>query len=350
MNALKNISRIQIRPETLILLLNLYESKGKTFYYNELFKRDHDAFMARTLERDVIEIAKIFDLDLTDARIKLCAKRKIVPSNKDEQLLINLKRIINSIHTGYKKFELLANEAQNLSKTLGYKHSNINWVRKEVLNEEGLLAVKKTYSAREDLENLIELYNDTLKKNSYEITTIITNFYVDFINLKIFDTFNDEIALILLYALLFQMFPIFQYVSFFKYYNKYREPLKYALEQANYNWASSFSQTDNLTEIIYQILMKSYEEIDDFAYEYEFEKDLNKTDSLENTILKFNRNFTKEDLRRAHPNISDATINLTLKRLREERKIMALGTGRSAKWQVIIDNSNYRQLSIFDEE
>jgi len=328
MNALKNISRIQIRQETLILLLNLYESKGKTFYYNELFKRDHEAFMARTLERDVVEVAKLFNLNLTDARIKLCAKKKISPSTKDEQLLINIKKIIYRIQTGYKKFELLANEAQELSKTLTYKHSNVNWTRKTVNEQEGLLATKK----------------------KYETTTIITNFYVDFINMEIFDNFNDKVALFLLYALLFQMFPIFQYVSFFKHYNSLIEPIKFALDQANYNWASKFSQTDNLNEIIYQILMRSYEEIDSFAYEYEFEKDLNKTDSVENTILKFNRQFSKEDLRRAHPNISDATINLTLQRLREEKKIMALGTGRSAKWQVIIDNRNYRQLSIFGEE
>src|SRR5690554_130817 len=350
MNALKNISRIQIRQETLILLLNLYESKGKTFYYNELFKRDHEAFMARTLERDVVEVAKLFNLNLTDARIKLCAKKKISPSTKDEQLLINIKKIIYRIQTGYKKFELLANEAEELSKTLTYKHSNVNWTRKTVNEQEGLLATKKKYSAREDLEKLIELYYNILKEKKYERTTIITNFYVDFINMEIFDNFNDKVALFLLYALLFQMFPIFQYVSFFKHYNSLIEPIKFALDQANYNWASKFSQTDNLNEIIYQILMRSYEEIDSFAYEYEFEKDLNKTDSVENTILKFNRQFSKEDLRRAHPNISDATINLTLQRLREEKKIMALGTGRSAKWQVIIDNRNYRQLSIFGEE
>lgn len=350
MNALKNISRIQIRQETLILLLDLYESKGKTFYYNELFKRDHEAFMSRTLEKEVIELAKIFKLNMTDARIKLCAKKTISPTTKDEQLLVNLKKIIERIQGSYKNFELLANEIQNLSKMIGYKHSNINWTKKLVNEEEGLLAIKKSYSAREDLEKLIELYYSTLRQKKYEPTTLITNFYVDFINMDIFDTFNKEIALILLYSMLFQMFPIFQYVSFFKYYNQFIEPINFALEQANYNWASKFSQTDNLNEIIYQILIRSYEEIDDFAYQYEFEKELNKSDSIENTILKLDRLFTKEDIRRSHPNISDATINLTLKRLKDEKKIMPLGTGRSAKWQVIIDNSNYRQLSLFNDE
>src|SRR5690625_2780994 len=350
MNALKNISRIQIRQETLMLLLNLYESKGKRFYYNELFNRDHSAFLSRTLEEDVIEIAKILNLEnVTDARIKLASKRDISPKNKDEQLLMNFKNVIRKIQKGYDRFELLANEAQELSKTISRNHTKINWNKKEINEEEGLLASKKTYSAREDLESLIELYNSILKKNSYERTTLITNFYVDFINMEIFDAFNNEIALILMYALLFQLFPIFNYVSFFKHYNKFSQGLKYALDQANYNWASKFSQTDNLNEIIYQILVDSYKEVDEFAYQFEFEKDLNKTESLENTILKFTDLFSKEDLRVKHPNISDSTINQTLRRLREEKKIISLGTGRSAKWQVAIDNKEYVRMSIFDD-
>lgn len=349
MNALKNISRIQIRPETLILLLNLYESKGKTFYYNDLFKRDKDAFTARTLEADIISLASILNLNITEARVKLCAKRDIVPKTKDEQLLMNFRTIINRLQSGYNHFELLTNEVQELSKVISKSHSKVNWNKKEVLEKEGLLASKKTYSTREDLENLIALYKEVLKTKQYEQTTIITNFYVDFLNMDIFDNLNKEIALVVLYALIFQMFPIFRYVSFFSHYNKFLKMLNHSLNQAKYNWDLQFSQTDNLNEIIYHILIDSYVEIDDFAYEYEFEKDLNKTNSLENTILKFKSQFTKEDLRISHPNISDSTINQTLKRLREEKKIMSLGTGRSAKWQVIINNENYIRRTIFDD-
>lgn len=350
MNALTNISRIQVRPETLILLLGLYESKGKTFYYNDLFKRDKESLLQRTLEEDIYEIAQILKLDVTDSRVRLISKREVVPKNKEEQLLINFKNVINKIHKGYKHFELLANETQELSKIISKNYESVTWSKKQVTEREGLLATKKTYSARDDLEKLIEIYYEIKRDKKYEFTTVITNFYVDFINLQIFDKLNNEIALILLYALLFQHFPIFNYVSFFKHYNKYSEPLSYALNQANYNWASSFSQTDNLNEIIYQILVASYKEVDEYAHEYDFFKDLNKTDSLENTILKFTKQFTKEELRIEHPNISDSTINQTLKRLREEQKIMSLGTGRSAKWQVIIDNTNYTHLSIFDDE
>ena len=42
MKALNNIERIQISNSVLISLMNLYEEKGKTFYYDNLFRKDKE--------------------------------------------------------------------------------------------------------------------------------------------------------------------------------------------------------------------------------------------------------------------------------------------------------------------
>lgn len=349
MKALSNINRIQVRNETLMLLLNLYESKGKTFYYNELFKKDFDAFVNITIEEDIISFSKLLNLDLTDARIRLCAKRDFVPKNKNEQLLLNIKTIISRIQENHTSFELISNEAFELSKMLAKDFEPIKWGRR--LKETDSLYKSKSYvSKREDLDSLIELLNTTIRKKNYELTNVLTNFYVDFINMEIFDNHNDLVALIFLYTMLFKNFEIFSYVSFFKYFNKNKERWNLALSQAKYNWDSSYPQTDMLSEILFDIMIKSYDEVNRKAYEYEFEKDLNKSDSIENTILKFDKLFTKEEIRINHPTVSDSTINRTLARLRNENKIIPIGTGRSAKWQVIAKNkSNFQQLSFFKE-
>lgn len=348
MKALSNISRIQLRNETLILLLDLYESKGKTVYYDDLFKRDLDVFLNRTLQKNVEEIVKLFKLDLTEARTNLCAKKNFVPKNKDEQLLLNIKTVIDRVQRHFSEFEIIPNEAEQLAKMIASNHTNISWRRVSV-NDGGLLASNKTKSLREDLDKLIELYKKLIKQKEYELTNLITNFYVDFMNMKIFDNQNDLIALLFLYTMLFQHFPIFQYIPFFKYFRKNHNAWKLALEQANYNWDSRFPQTDSLTEILYRILVESYEEINEIAYTYEFEITLNKSDSLENTILKFNKLFSKEDLRKLHPTISDSTINRTLERLKDERKIMVIGAGRSSKWKVIVEQEKkISQMNMFD--
>lgn len=349
MKALENISRIQFKNETLMLLLNLYESKGKTFYYDELFKKDFDAFVNITIEEDITYISKILNLNLTEARIRLCAKRDFVPKNKSEQLLLNLKNIIIRIQESYKNFELISNEAFELSKMISKDFEPIKWNKK--LKEGDILYKNKSYvSKREDLDSLIELLNKTKKEKTYELTHVLTNFYVDFINMEIFDNYNELIALIFLYTMIFKSFSIFSYVSFFKYFHEVQQRWEIGVSQANYNWDSSYPQTDILSELLFNIMNKAYNEVNQKANEYEFEKDLNKSDSIENTVLKFQKLFTKEEIRENHPTVSDSTINRTLARLRDENKIIAIGTGRSAKWQVIAKNNNsFKQLSIFKE-
>lgn len=348
MNALKNISRIQIRPETLIILLDLYESKGKTFYYNELFKKDVEAFQNLTIEKDLFNLENLFNFNLTDARIKFIAKNNFSAKNKDEQFVGNMKNILNRIQDNHDQFELIVNEIHNLAKLLTNEHTVINWNKQTVLESEGLLEKNKSISTRELLDELNKEYISLTKKHQFEQVTLITNYYVDFINMEIFDNYNKEVAMFLLYTMIFELFPIYKYVSFFKYFAKHYQGWQYALEQASYNWDSQFPQTDNLTQIIYNIILESYEEVNDLARQYEFEKNLNKSDNIENTILKQKQLFSKNDLRKLHPTVSDSTIDRTLQRLRDEGKIMPIGAGRSSRWQVLVENKSFSQLDLFD--
>ena len=118
MKALKNIERVQINAEMMLLLLTLYEYKGKSFYYDDLFSRDHQAFSKKAEQKDIIALAKYLDLKMTDSRIKLFAKKKMIPRTKDEHLLNNVKHAIHQLRTGLDDFELLANEVGNLFKLL----------------------------------------------------------------------------------------------------------------------------------------------------------------------------------------------------------------------------------------
>ena len=350
MKALENIDRIQLTKEVILLLVSLYESKGKTFYYNELFSRDLQSFERKTKELNMINIAKIFKLNLTSSRIKLLARKDIVAKTKDEHLFNNIKLALDRLHNNPENFELLVNEIESLLKVLSKNSDSINFNTYE--HKGDALIKSRRRNKREDLEQLIELFDSELRSKKFELTQLITNFYVDFINMEIVNPNNDLVALIILYALLIKNFNVFHYVSFFKYFNDSFSKWEQALVQAAYYWSSGFSQTEMLSRVLLEMLIQIYEEIDDIAHEYKFEKDLNKSDSIENSILKMTEVFSKEDIRKRHPNVSDATINRTLKRLKEENIIIPLGKGRSSKWQRIVKGheiKNIKQLSIFND-
>ena len=87
------------------------------------------------------------------------------------------------------------------------------------------------------------------------------------------------------------------------------------------------------------------------AHRYEFERDLAKGDHVEATILKGKEIFSKAEVRKLNPLVSDSTIERTLRRLRDEGIIRPLGTGRSARWQLVKENNDFKltQLDLFSE-
>lgn len=351
MKALQNIDRIQISKEVVLLLVSLYESKGKAFYYNELFQRDKVSFERKAKELNMINIAKIFKLNLTKSRINLLARKDIVAKNKDEQFFNNIKLALDRLHNSPNNFELIVNEIESLLKVLSKESYQISFNSYEIKDK--ISGRPRRQNKRIDLDELINLFETELRSKNYELTQLITNFYVDFINMEITTEYNDLIAIIILYSLLIKNFSVFHYVSFFKHFNNYYQKWEQALIQATYYWSEGFSQTEMLSRILMEMLIEIYKEIDSIAHEYRFEKDLNKSDSIENSILKMEEIFAKEDIRKRHPNVSDATINRTLKRLKDDNIITPLGKGRSSKWQRIVkghETKKIKQLSFFGDE
>lgn len=350
MKALQNIDRIQISSTVLKTILTIYEKKGASFYHDSVLKKDADAFKRKNVEDNLFALYKMLEFDVTDARLSALVKKDLTPKNKTEQRMQNIKRVIELIHE-HEDIELTITEFSDLAKLLS-KSLDQNQYNTTVIEGEALLNQKKI-SKREDLEALLELTNKLIKKQDVPVTHLIANFYVDFINLAIFKYDNDLIGLFMAYALLTEHFKALYYVPFFSYFLQYYQAFKQAEVAASYYWNSGYAQTEFLTQILLDVLILCYEDIEKRVHTYQFEVKLNKTDSIENTIYKLPELFSKEDVRIKHPTVSNATIDRTLARLRDEGKIRPLGKGRATKWQQLIEKQPYtkmKQLSLFGDD
>lgn len=349
MIALSNMNRLQVSTDTLLLLLKVYEAKGKEFYYDELFSKDKDVFTKKAVEKNVIYFAKLLNMQLTDARLKLISQKKMVAKNKTESFLMNIKDALASIQRHPKEFELLPNEFDNLARMLSKDYEPIKFMSTEKLKDGTLFSAKKTNGKRDDLEKIIEVYNQQTKTKQYELTQLFSNFYIDFMQAKLFTSENEVIAYIGLYAMLLRDFSVFKYVSFYELFFKRIEQYTLAYNQANYYYVTGYPNTDLLSKFVLDILDEAYESVNTYAREYTFEMKMNKSDNIEATIRNGKEIFSKEDLRRLHPTVSLITIDRTLKRLKDEGLIQLLGKGRSSKWQRIDEDKRRggRQLDIF---
>lgn len=354
MNCLDNMERITLSTDIVMNMIKIYQYKGKEFYYKEVFEDDLDSISHQTIEKETIYLSQIYGINLSDQRKKLLLKKDAVAKNKDEILFLNIKNAFYRLHEGVETFEYIPNQYLDMAKFL-FKNvrDGISFGTKTIETHNSLIPSQKNVSNREEFENLLQSYEKMLKSENYELTLLITNFYVDFINSKPFKCENDKMGLLMLYILLFKEgFELFRYTSFFELVWENKKMFEQTVLQANFNWDKGYSQTTPLHQLIINMLLSGYKKVENLLRDYVFDSDLNKSDNIENTINQLGELFTKDDIRAKHPYVSDSTINRTLKRLRDEERIRPLGVGRSAKWLKLYKNSKpefYEQLRLFDD-
>jgi len=292
---------------------------------------------------------------VTEARLKSLIYKDIIPKNKDERLVLRLKAAFSKIHKETSTFELHVNEVFDL----------LRFLYKDIVNDKKLqfqkierkkgqpvsLLAGGFSSKRDEVEALINLFIERLSDNRYEVSFLISNFYIDFINIKPFYEKNNEIALMMLYILLLTNgYEVYEYISFMELLFNRKSDFTKVVLQSSFNWAEGFAETLTLHRFIMNVSLQAYDQINLLIRDYEFDSQLNKSNNVENTINKLDDIFSKDDIRNIHPYISDSTINRTLKRLRDDMKIRPLGKGRSAKWMKLIESPKkpaiYEQLDL----
>ncbi len=336
MNCMENLKRSQIPNDVVMKYIRVYKSIGINRYNHDTLVGDYEVMVRQTVRNDTYYFAKIFQVNVTDARFKSLIYKNVKPKNKDEKLIINLKNAFTKIHSETISFELLVTEVQDLIRFLynDILTANKMQFRKIERKDRNVnLLNSKHSSTRESVEYLIQLFKDAVEENNYEASYIITNFYIDFIKIKPFVDKNEEIGILLMYILLITNgFEVFEYISFMEKVYKSKDTFDNCVLQSTFNWEVGYAQILPLHNFVINVSIDSYQTLNFLVRDYEFDKQLNKSNNVENTITKLDDTFSKDDIRNIHPYISDSTINRTLKRLRDEGIIRPLGKGRSAKW------------------
>lgn len=353
---MKNLNNLNVTPftnEEVLKLTRLYQFKGKDFFYETIMKPDLERIMRRTVEDECYEFVKYVGLNLTDNRKNLIIRKDATPKTADEQLLANLKNVLTRFMADPKSFELITNEVNSMAKLLYHGLKDINFNSRTVDVQINLITDKKKVSSRNELDELLKKYESLTYSNSYEKTYLITNFYIDFTHMNIFNEGNDLIGLILFYILITREgFSLFRYVSFFKLLNVHKDEFKIAYLTSGYNYEEGFSKSAPIQKLLIDMMLEGYNSIERIVENYDFDKNINKTDDIEITIYKLPQVFTKDDIRIHHPLVSESTINRTLNRLKNENIVRPNGVGRSATWVRLVDrdkfNPDIKQINLFE--
>lgn len=337
MFTLDAINHVRIPNDIIGRYLELYRFIGRNQETLQVVKPDFETLIEQTITSDAYFFAQFFALDVSDARFRQILIKNVQPKNRSERFLSNLKSALHRVHRNTDTFELIDTEIHDMLKFL-YKDVDsdeaLHFAKSKAKDRRTVnLLASGHKTKREALGNLVDSYHRAKRTTEYEHSLLAVDFYIDFIHLAPFKHHNPLIALFTLYILLLSYdYKAFHLSSFFEKLYKQRAAFEKAREAASRNWSEGLADTLGLHRFILDIALESYKEAHEMVRNYAYDKQHNKSDYIENTINKLEEVFSKEDIRRAHPTVSDSTINRALARMRDEKKIRPLGKGRGAKW------------------
>ena len=326
----------------LLDMMKLYRFSGKDDYYNMVLKKDLKAYHSVNVVEEVYYFSKIMELNITDERLKLLSKKDIIPKNNSEKIVVNLKNVFKLIIEHVDQFDLVPNEIKDLGNSLYKDVLKVRFISEVVKEKDAMFqTTKHRIDQSEVLMTLFKQFESLRKSKEYEISLLISNFFIDFLNSKIFEEtenykINDYLGYLTLYILLFKYeFEVFNYKSFFKHVYENMKTFQNVIQQCSFNWSSGWSNCTLVHKFIVERLLECYDLLEGELYKQSHMRDnkFSKDEEIEISISKMmGDTFSKGDVQKLHPNISLKTIERTLDRLQKEGKIEALGTGRSAKW------------------
>ena len=354
MKCLDSIANTIYKPNLIKKLTDLYVFKGKDYYYENIFKKHVSKMVEDTIEKDAKYVLKILDLNVKDSRFKSIIRNGLEPKTNAEKVARNLKIIFSLIQKNGENIILDTNEFLQLATRMFSDVKPVNYTKLKVALDDSLLEDEK--STRPAFRESLKKFKNLVSDKEYEPIQAITRLYVDIAKNDIFDSNNDVLSLIILYCLLFsQRFLAFKYVSFFEiYYNK-MDAFKAALYSAFYRYEEGVPDPSILNEMIIDLMLEAYRITDKISYDKSFtvqgELHISKQDDVCSAILKLPDNFTKADVQKLNPFVSESTIARALEQLKKDKKIRSNGTGRSATWTKISTDLDYtktiEQMSIY---
>ncbi len=331
----------RLPSDVIISLTEVYSYKGRQIYHDEVIGSDIKLYIEQTMIKDIEAFADLLDLKVSPTRLATLARKEMTPRNNAEKTLLKFKQVLKNIMEKHQTFAFSTNEIQAFHTVVFEYIANTRFARTETASK---FATQKVINKRLELDEALEITENVYHGNKYEKLILNLLLFVDFYNIKAFQEKNEYTALMLLQLLLFKIgFDNFKYVSFYDYINEHFEEYKKALVAASFSYEEGLSQPLPLIRFFLRALVDTSKEVAQMVKNHEYDQQLNKSFSLENTIYKLPQVFQKEDLRRIHPGVSDSTINRTLIRLREDGIVRPLGKGRSAKWMRIQNKDKFNR-------
>lgn len=341
MNNFEVLNHYTIPSDILMSMLSIYRLIGMNNEYEKSLVNQKPYLEQEVVEKDTFYLANLIGISITENRLRLLITKNATTKNKEEEVVVGIKKAIKIIRKN-----AFSHNSFNGSDILDYLNLIFgkNSIKFTSMMQEKSVPGVRPISVRLAFERMLDDYKAFLNGDLFEHLFLSIIAYMEMVNLKPYTKHNEIASVLTLYYMVISCDVIsFSYVSFFELYHEMKEKISTAIAKGSINYYDNYLKTADTVRLIYRLVETSYEKLKSMIKNFEYREHAFKSDVIEVTVYqKMPAYFTKDDIRRVHPDASDSTINRILFKLRDEQVIMPLGKGRSARWMKLIKDDDPR--------
>jgi Fic family protein len=337
------LKELKLSMETVRLIAKINEYKGK----QELYKKQAPQILNTLKDVAVIQSTKasnaIEGIIITDKRLKSIMEKTTEPLDRSEGEIAGYRDALGLIHSSYPGINIKSNVILQLHRQI-YKYipaEGGKWKHADNIISEKLPTGEKkirfvplsAFETPQAMDSLCKEYQERVIKEDIDPLILVSVFILDFLSIHPFNDGNGRMARLLTLLILYHFgYEVGRYISLEKIIEETKESYYETLKLSSLDWHSNNNDITNWTNYLLGTIVAAYKQLEARVGIVETGKG-NKTARIEEYIENKIGFFTKEDIRTACPDVSEATINRVLNKLKEDNKIEPTGLGRNAKWK-----------------
>ncbi|GEL78650.1 Fic family protein [Tenuibacillus multivorans] len=339
------LKHLRLPMETVNLISKINEYKGK----QDLYIQQAPQILKSLKDVAVIQSTKasnaIEGIFITDKRLKGLMKLKTIPSDRSEGEIAGYRDVLNLVHASHQAIPVNTNVILQLHKELHnyipaeggkWKHAD-NVITEKLPNGQKVIRFQpvSAYETPDAMDSLCNELNERVSKEDVEPLILISVFILDFLSVHPFNDGNGRMARILTLLLLYKhQFEVGRYISLEKVIEDTKEGYYETLRQSSQGWHEGKNDIFPWVNYILSTIVAAYKELESRVGFVQTGKG-NKAARIKKYIENKIGFFTKEDIRKACPDVSESTINRVLNELKDKGVVEPTGLGRGAKWKKI---------------
>jgi Fic family protein len=320
------------------------ESKGR----QDLYEKQSPEVLRTLRELAIVESTessnRIEGVTVEPGRLRPLVLGRARPRDRSEEEIVGYRNALNWIHTNPEAIPVRAETIQRLhglaqagAGDAGHWKAKDNEII-EVLPDGRRIVRFRPVAARETPEAIEQLclgYRHATDQDLLPPLLAVANLVFDFLCIHPFRDGNGRVSRLLSLLLLYHHgFRVGRYVSLERLIEDSKESYYEALKRSSEGWHEGRHDLVPWWSYFVGILRSAYREFEERVGTVRAPRGA-KTETVRRAILAFPGEFRISDVERACPGVSRDMIRLVLRALQEEKRIVCLGRGRSAKWRRI---------------